>query len=231
MSYYYGINSDSASSFFSSNFSSSSSSSSTSSSSSLSDLYSCLSDYGTIRNGAYSKLLKTYYEKIGSSDSSSDSDTTDKIIATEASALKSDSDSLSTTSFTEDNRSTVTSSISTFVDSYNSLIEATSSSTNSSVAQKYTSLTNLTSKYSTVLSSVGITVNSDNTLSVNSDTLGSADMGTLKTIFSGSYSYTSQVSNYASLIYSANSNGVDSIYTSNGTISTLSTSSILDTYV
>lgn len=229
MSFYYGISSDSVSSFFNSSFSSSSKNSNTSA---LYDLYSSLGDYGTIRSGTYSKLLKSYYKKTGSTTSSESSDnkTPDKTTATEASALKSDADTLTSAKFTEENRSQLTKNITDFTESYNDLVKATSSSTNNAVSQKYKSLTNLTSKYSSVLSSVGVTVNSDKTLSVNSDTLAKANMSTLKSTFSGTYSYTSQVGNYASLIYSANSNGVDSIYTGNGTISTLSTSSILDTY-
>lgn len=233
MSFYYGLSTNSISSFFNSSFSSSSRSSNTSY---LNDLYSSLGDYGTIRSGTYTKLLKSYYEKTGSSSSSNSSTssenvTTDQVIATDASALKNDADALSTAKFTEENRTKLTDSIKSFADSYNDLVKATNSSSNHAVAQKYKSLTNLTSKYSTVLSSVGISVNTDKTLTVNEETLSKSNLSTLKSVFSGNYSYSAQVSNYANLIYSANSNGVDSIYTSNGTVSTLPTSSILDTFV
>lgn len=233
MSFYYGISSDSVSSFFNSTFSSSYGKQS---SSSLNDLYSSLGDYGTIRSGTYSRLMKTYYKKVGSSSSSTDStnsnktETTDKTIASDASALKNDADALSNAKFTEENRSKVTSAVSKFTESYNKLINATSSSKNHAVSQKYKSMTNLTSNYSHLLSSVGITINTDKTLSVDSTALAKADLSTLKSVFSGNYSYTSQVGNYAGLVYSANSNGVDSIYTNNGTLGTFNTSSILDTY-
>lgn len=230
MSYIYGISSNSVSNFFQSNFNSNSKSSFNSSG--LNDLYSSLGDYGTIRTGTYTKLLKSYYAKTSKDNAadSTDTSTDNKVTAEDASALKSTADALSSSKFTQDNRTKVTENITEFVDSYNELVDAASSSKNSAVTQKYKSLTNLTTKYSSVLSSVGITVNSDKTLSIDKDTLATADLTTLKSTFSGPYSYASQMSNYASLIYSASTNGVGSIYTNSGTISTLSTSSILDTY-
>lgn len=230
ISYFYGISSSSVSNFFQGNLNSNNKSNFNNSG--LNDLYNSLGDYGTIRSGTYSKLLKSYYAKT-STDSTVDSNDTNKgnkVTAEDASALKSAADALSSSKFTEENRTKITDSITKFVDSYNDLVDAAGSSKNNAVTQKYKSLTNLTDKYSKLLSSVGITVNSDKTLSINKDDLKNADLTTLKSTFSGPYSYTSQMSNYASLIYSASTNGVGSIYTNSGTISTLSTNSILDTY-
>ena len=121
MSNYYGINSNSVSSFFNNSFVTKSKSNLNHTS--FQDLYGSLGDYGTLRSGTYLKLLNSYYTKTSdSSNHNSTSNVTDnKMTATSASTLKSDADSLSASKFTKENQVKLTEQITKFVDSYNDL--------------------------------------------------------------------------------------------------------------
>lgn len=237
MAFYFGINSEYASSFFQSSFSFRGRNF-LNTSSEFNTLYNGLGDYGTVKSGTYNKLLKAYYKKVQGSNEKSEEiilkkqqSSEEKATAVAASSLKYSSDALTSLTYSEENRSEIVNDVEQFVNSYNTAINVAKSSSVASVNKKGASLSNLSSSYSKVLDSVGITVNKDHSLSVNSDKLKSANLGTLKTIFQGNYSYSSQVNNYANLMYSANSNGVEGSYNRKGQIDTLSNSSILNTLI
>ncbi len=216
-------------------FSSLSTSSSSSGSSSVSSL---LGDYASIKNGSYAKLLKAYYKKQDA-ESTSDSSDTDKTLSTiksDASDLQSAASALTSSSLYAKGSYTVTSAdgktstssdynydniydkVSSFIDSYNTMVKAGASSETSSINTKTTNLVSLTSKNSSVLKSLGITANTDGTLKIDEDTFKKADINTIKSVFEGTGSYADSVSNKSTLIYqlAANKLSGSSSYSSSG---------------
>ncbi len=137
-----------------------------------------------------------------------------------------------TSSSYEYDTSKITSAVKSFVKEYNSLINSTSDSMDSTTITRASFLKNITNNYSDALSQIGITVNSSTgKLSVDSDKLSSANMETVKTVFSGNNGYGSQVSTYASLIESASASQTSgSSYTNSGGYSTSGYSSITDLF-
>lgn len=208
---YYGVSSD----FFN-----------TSSSSNTSTSY--LSDYASIKNGTYRKLMKAYYNgnsnasKIVDGSNSAVSTSTDKkntaTIRDDAAALKNsalelqktgskslfnkvtkeDEDGNKTTSYDMDS---IYKAVSTFVDDYNSLIKSADSSSSNTVTRTTINMINNTKANSKMLADVGITINSDYTLSVDEKTFKAANGTDVKSLFNGTGSYGYSVSASAAQVY------------------------------
>ena len=106
-----------------------------------------------------------------------------------------------------------------FVDNYNTLMSAASSSGSSTIQNQATSMANNTKAYEKLLSKVGITIGANHKLSIDQATFEAADMTTVKTLFNGNASFAYSASSKASLIsFSANSEAnKKSMYTNNGT--------------
>lgn len=211
-----------------------------------------LSDYASIKNGSYGKVLKAYYAKQDSSSESSsmENDTaknlntiqaatstltksTDALLANGAKSLFTKTEDSTTSS--EYDRTAIYNGLKSFVENYNSLINSAGDSSNSSILRQTVSLVKNTIANEKMLSSVGITINKDNTLSIDESNCKKANINDLTSLFSGSGSFASQVSAKASSIafYAKNAaNGV-STYTSAGSITPSSTSSgnLLDDYL
>lgn len=208
-----------------------------------------LSDYASIKNGSYGKVLKAYYAKQDSSSESSsmENDTAKNLNTIQAatSTLTKSTDALlangAKSLFTKKeitadyDRAAIYNGLKSFVESYNSLINSAGDSSNSSILRQTVSLVKNTIANEKMLSSVGITINKDNTLSIDESNCKKANINDLTSLFSGSGSFASQVSAKASSIafYAKNAaNGV-STYTSAGSITPSSTSSgnLLDDYL
>lgn len=227
-----------------------------------------LSDYASIKNGSYGKLMKAYYAKDKSSEVSSIAekqtkkatststakDSTKKLAEVEGAAegLKNSADALIKTGsksvfnkveveskdeygFTqttkEYDKNAIYKSVASFVDDYNNLIKTAGSSETKSIQNRVNSLTGATSANKTLLSKVGITINSDNTLSIDEESFKKANMTTVKSLFNGNSSYAYRVSAQASLIdYTADKEASKAnTYTGSGSYgSTYSTGNILD---
>lgn len=191
------------------------------STSSSSNTTSILSDYASIKNGSYGKLLKSYYAKLDSEDSSSakPTDSNSRIqTLTErdsAKALKEsakalyDSEELFEKKEIKDKDGKVTmdydtdaiyKAVSDFVKDYNSTVEAVGDSSNTSVLNTGSNMVSLTSAMAKSLSKVGITVGSGNKLTIDEETFKSADMNNIKTLFEGSGSFAYRVGSSASSI-------------------------------
>lgn len=191
-----------------------------------------LSDYASIKNGSYGKLLNAYYAKdrTGTSASSSTSTAADSAsvlskVESDAEALKKSADSLITKGtkslFKEIDITTTDESgvsktskgydkdaiykaVASFVSDYNSLIDSTGKSNTTSITSRTASMENMTNSNKNILSKMGITIGSDNKLSIDEKTFKSADMTSVKSLFNGTGSYAYQVSAQASMIdYSA----------------------------
>lgn len=189
-----------------------------------------LSDYASIKNGSYAKLMKAYYNGTGTSAVSqlASSSTVSKTeaaaltkVQTATDALKESADVLlengsksvfaRTDITTKDENGVETTekgydteaiykAVNDFVSNYNSVINAANDSENDTVITKASSLATSTYINSNLLSKIGITINDDSTLSIDKDTFMDADMGTVKTLFNGSGSYGYRASAQASLI-------------------------------
>lgn len=213
MTTFYGISSDSVGTLFSS-LSTSSKSSNTTSIFSSSNL---LSDYYSIKNGSYKKLLNAYYAKYGTESTSQAvaSNTISKDSTTQLATIKSSSDKLSDSVaaltqsgskslFKEAEQKDADGNVSmgydtdkiyqnvkSFVDNYNDVIKAANNSSVSSVSRARTSMVSATATNEKMLKEMGITINENKTLSIDEETFKKADMLDVKSMFqsAGSYGY------------------------------------------
>jgi len=187
------------------------------------------SDYATIRNGSYYKLMKAYYttgasDEISSiakdkTDTSTSKDDTKTIARIESASedLKASADallengtkSLFKTERVTDEKGNVTTqydtdeiykAVSKFVDEYNSLVDEASESKTSNISGAAERMMKMTGYNEKMLEKVGITVDEDNHLKIDEKTFKAADMTTVKGLFNERGSYGYQVSAQASMI-------------------------------
>ena len=178
------------------------------------------SDYATIQNGSYTKLMKAYYTKEASGDSSSssvsattstskDSSKTLANIESAAEDLKKASETLRTNGdkslFTKKQTTDKDGKVSyeydtdkaasDFVDSYNKMLKEGGDSNTNSILRSTKSMVNLTKANSNMLSKVGITIGTDNKLSIDETAFKKADMNTVKSLFhtTGGFGYQTSV--------------------------------------
>lgn len=210
MSTFFGVSSDSVGTLFS-GLSTSSKTSNYAGSTNI------LSDYYSIKNGSYKKLLTAYYDKFGedskidaNSSTSTSADSTAKLSQAKSASgdlqesatnlLAKGSTSLFKEAETKDDKGNVTTGynmdkiydgIKSFADNYNKTLDVAGKSNVDSISRSASSMVSTTKSNSNLLKSVGITINNDNTLSVDKDKLKSADVSTLKSLFNtaGSYGY------------------------------------------
>lgn len=243
-------------------------SSSNSGSNSTSDLFSnlstsnnsySLSDYASIKNGSYGKLLKTYYakQKASSTDTKQEKDektANNNQIRTDVNSLKNASDVLTATgsdsifnkvtktdkdgkTTTDYDTDRIYENVKNFVDSYNSLIKSGGDSDNKAILRNTLGMVKQTSVNANLLKKIGITIGEDNKLSVDKDTLKKADINTMKSLFSGHASYADAIHSYAGRIenYSTRAAQKNGTYTASGSYATSAstgkTGSILDDYL
>ena len=110
-----------------------------------------------------------------------------------------DEDGLSTTTKEYDTEA-IYSAVSSFVKTYNSLIDAAGDSKTNSIINKTSSLIKMTEANEKLLSQAGITIEKDNTLSIDEEAFKKSNMSAVKSLFNGNSSYAYQVSAQASLI-------------------------------
>lgn len=201
--------------------------------SSVSSTASLLSDYASIRNGSYTKLLRSYYNKIDSEDSDKASTTTKKTTTADrltnsqllsekeaagklrssaAELVQTGKDSLFNKKEVKGKDGTVSkdydtdaiySAVSDFVKNYNSTVEALGNSSTSSVLNSGNRMVSYTNAMAKSLSKVGITVGLNNKLTLDEEKFKAADMSNVKTLFNGIGSYAYSVSASASSMANA----------------------------
>ena len=200
--------------------------SSNASSSSSSDVFgstTLLTDYASIKNGSYGKMMKAYYQKQEESEetsSTSDKDKKDTTTATSASDCYKSTEKLNTEEYSEENMDSLYESVSAFIEDYNSMMKSAANSDISNVRKQAEWLNDTTYTNFKLLSSVGITMNTDRTLSLDEDIFKKANVTTIKNLFSGSGSFADKVSAKASQIYRYANGGASvttKTYTSTGT--------------
>ncbi len=213
-------------------------------SSSTSSFYSNLGEYSSIRNGAYRKLVKSYYKKMNSTDS----DTTDKsttgsirkntklnstgtvalsTVKSEASDLVASTKKLTATGkdslFANEEKydaDAAYKAVGNFVTQYNDTVDALSKVSGTAVKNAGNHMQNMTNIMSKGLSKVGITVGTDGKLTVDEQKFKTADMSKVKALFNGSSSYAGVVSSAAGRVASQAGNQISQLggglYGSNG---------------
>ncbi len=203
-----------------------------------------ISDYASIKNGSYGKLMKAYYAKDGASKELSsvvDSKKTKSAAADDASTLteirksaqklSETAGSLADTDFEDQDKSLK--AVKGFVDDYNKMINDGLKADTSSISKKIVSMDNLSLSNEKNLSNVGITLKDDGTLSLDEEAFKKADSASLKSLFGGAGSYGYSVSQQAELIdYQANYEGIKaSTYQRTGSFNTANISgSMFDTF-
>ena len=180
-----------------------------------------LSDYASIKNGSYGKLMKAYFNmKDGNKDktasvggkkenqiASTSADTTKALAKMQSStdSLKESADALLKTGkdsvFKGD---TVTDeaykAVSAFVTDYNSVLSASDNISSTSILSRTANMVQATANKESALAKIGITVGKDNSLSIDKDTFMKADVADVKNLFNSHNSYAYRVSAQSSLI-------------------------------
>lgn len=177
-----------------------------------------LSDYASIKNGSYGKLMKSYYaldeeEATKDKKSKNDTDDTDATIRN----IKSASDDLKDSAaalysskglFAKDangeyDMDAIYEKVNAFIEDYNSMIGSVGSAETESIANAGASVVNNTSNNIDMLSKLGISVSgADFTLSIDKEKFMKSNIADVKSIFSGVGSFAYQVGAKASRIYS-----------------------------
>ena len=194
-----------------------------------------LGNYASIKNGSYSKLLKSYYdldknEADNLQESPINSATNKKLqlLMNETKDLYKYSQELLSLN-TEDEK--YMKSLNNFVESYNSVITSADDTELPSVLRNVASMTNITASNSEMLERSGIQINADNTLSIDEEMFEKALASDKSTLFVGENSYISSILNRVTNVYtqvSTQLNKADT-YQSTGAYTTInSTGSIYD---
>ncbi|MCM1154187.1 MAG: hypothetical protein NC314_00605 [Roseburia sp.] len=175
-----------------------------------------LTDYASIKNGSYGKMMKAYYakqkaaEEEESSDSvkSSSKKTQDAASASAARKFYETASKMNSLDYSADNIDKLYDSVSAFVKDYNSLMTSASKSKNSSVQAQADALNDYTYQNYKLFAKIGITMNSDRTLSIDEDTFkkvnertGATNVPTISTLFQGVNSFADKAADRASKIY------------------------------
>lgn len=197
--------------------------------SSSSGIYSLdLNQLSSIKSGSYKKLLNKYYSQDEEEDTTTTSSTinstikssaeknTETTIKSASAAVVKDVKTLTSSSLwekktttdsegnetTDYDRDAIYKAVSSFVKDYNDLVDSAADSNITSTLRSANFMVKSININSGILSSVGITVNSDNSLSLDKDTLDKADVSTLKSIFAQDASIANQISASASTMNS-----------------------------
>lgn len=205
---------------------------------------SLLSDYASLKNGSYGKLMKAYYQKLDADKASLKGDTPQKLILMRsgADALKKSADALNDSSLWETKKvkktdeetgeeveaedydwDAITKAVKTFIGNYNSLVEHLGSSDTKILLRNASWMTNITDKAKNLLSKAGITIGKGNKLELDEDALKEADITTLKSLFTGYGSFSDKIAQKAESIGKESANAAarakGAAYTRNGTYS------------
>ncbi len=190
----------------------------TSSSSASSDLLGIsYTDYASIRNGSYGKLLKTYYQQELDNSSAGTTDTKQTLTSIDSAAsdlkdsaaklLSKGKDSLFTTktdeagnSYVDYDTDEVYKAVKDFVDNYNSLLDAAADTDTTSILRSAVSLVSYTEANKNALAEVGITVGTDNKLSIDKDKFEEASKARVQSLFQSTGGYAYQINSKAGMI-------------------------------
>lgn len=169
-------------------------------SASASDLLELAKKVDKVRSSSFKKSSLEEFKKAFESSSESSSSESALKLSQNANNLSRYAGALATkgTDFSDPEKTL--SSVKNFVESYNKTLDGIQDSDSTNILEKGVSLVNTTKAYSRTLARVGIYVGNDNRLTVDETLLKNAPEGTLKSLFSGSYSYATKVADKASYV-------------------------------
>ena len=203
-----------------------------------------LTDYASIKNGSYGKLMKAYYAKMDAENVSATGDSTKRLtlMKSNADSLKKSADVLNNASLWEKKKikttdeetgeevevedydwNAITKAVKSFIEDYNSVVEQAGDSDTKNVLRNAAWMTGMTDKAQNLLSQVGITIGKGNKLELDEDALKKANIATLKSLFTGYGSFADRIAQKAGSISSAATNAAardkGGTYTRNGSYS------------
>lgn len=176
-----------------------------------------LSDYASLKNGSYGKLVKAYYKddaedasKANSKNDTDDTDQTLKEIKNATAGLKESAQALysSKSLFAKNadgeyDMEAIYEKVNTFIEDYNETIKSVGAAETDSIAKAGANLVNAAGNNIDMLSKLGISVSgADYTLSINKEKFMEANISDVKSMFSGVGSFAYQVGAKASRINS-----------------------------
>lgn len=168
--------------------------------SSTSDLLELAKKVDMVRSASFKKNAMEEFKKIFSgSDSEIGSSENTLKLSQNAEKLSKYAGALATNSTFSDPDKTL-SAVKNFVESYNNTLDGIQNSDNISILQRGVSMVNSSKAYSRTLARVGIYIGDDNRLTVDETLVKNAPEGTLKALFSGSYSYANKIADKASYV-------------------------------
>ena len=180
-------------------------------------LLSSVSDLNMIKSGVYKKAMKSYLEKVVSSEDSvlesvsgsgkKDSVTSLSNLKSSAQKLYDATNTLKKADYSGDKKpEDFLGNVKNFVDSYNNNLSNTKKVDSYSILQTAVWGTEQMNISEAMLNKVGITIGVDNKLSLDEDKFKEANMSDLKTLFSGSGSLADRVGQKASTMVNQSAN-------------------------
>ena len=222
-----------------------------------SSFYGNLSQYNSIKSGAYRKALKSYYKNDAQNNRTDASDEAKPSKQT-GSKLDTSNVSLSTTKaaakdlassakkLTGNDKNSVFAdknkydkdeaykAVNDFVSNYNDTVDALKKTSNTTVSNAGSSMTRMTDVMSKGLSKIGINVGSDGKMSIDEDAFKNANASDVRSMFNGSGSYASIVESSASRIATQASNQLSqangAMYGMDGYYSSFNAGSMYNSY-
>lgn len=208
-----------------------------------------LSDYNSIKSGTYGKLLKEYYRKADTEETSSDkkNNTTTKVesesvkelkeLQTEANELRDSASKLmqrgSKSALGSEDMEKAYAAVKEFADNYNTLMEKGTESDSKSIKRTAEGMVDLMKDYEKSLNEIGITIDKDNKLVVDKDTFQKSSMDKVQDLFRGnnslSYLTSMRAVTIANTAYSESNKS--NLYTGDGNYTALSTGDIFNSIV
>lgn len=203
------------------------------------------SDWATIQNGSYRKLVSAYYTKVEGGNGSSSGITDSKQMLTsikDAAADLKDSasklldkgkNSLFTmktdekgNSYVDYDTDEVYKAVKSFVNDYNGLVDAMEDADTKSILRSAVNMVNFTSANKEALSEIGITVGADSKLSIDEDKFKSASKARVQSLFQSTGGYAYQISAKAANIGNSAGNAASKVSdTKDSSVSSLKSTS------
>lgn len=193
-------------------------------------------DLALMKSGVYTKMLRSYYEKVEGSTSGTKKETTsqftnvrDKVASEKESALKiskeneslsslkstaksleTNAKSLAGMDFDESTKEEIYSAVKKVVDSYNSVVDSSGKTDLASISQSVKWMTDSASVREKQLKNLGITIGTDGKLSVDEEKFKAANLTDIKSLMAGKSSYVSGLAQRATGLYNLASNQISS---------------------
>ena len=177
-----------------------------------------LSDYASIKNGSYKKLMKAYYAQEKEESEAAGGDSHAKLLSVKSTAdtLKEAADALQSDKLWQKKEivkkdeetgeevktydydwDAITGAVKSFVDAYNNMVERAGASDTKDVLMVGSWMTKMASKNANVLARAGIDIGADNKMTLNEEKL-KENSGTAQFLFKGYNSFVDKISYKAS---------------------------------